>query len=84
MAVYIIVFALGGALFFGLRSWDRRMRAQRALLPAPGADDESLGDMIEANVDNLEFAADVVLRAARRVRADDGPSSSDDGGGDGG
>ena len=83
MAVYVIVFALGAALFFGLRHWGKRMQSRAALLPGPEAG-ETLGDKIEANVDNVEFAADVLLRATRRPRADDGDSGGDGGGGDGG
>jgi hypothetical protein len=82
MTVFIIVFAIGGALFFGLRHWDKQARAQRALL-APPEGGETLGDKIEANLDNLEFAADALLRATRRPKADDGDSGGD-GGGDGG
>lgn len=82
MTVFIIVFAIGAALFFGLRHWDKRARAQRALL-VPPEEGESLGDKIEANVDNLEFAAEKLLHAVRRPKADDGDSGGD-GGGDGG
>ena len=84
MAVFIIVFAIGAALFFGLRHWDKQARARRALLPPPEAGDETLGDKIEANIDNLEFAAEKLLRATRRPKADDSDSGGGDGGGDGG
>lgn len=85
MAVFIIVFAIAGALFFGLRFWGKRMQARAALLPAP-EDGETLGDRIGANVDNLEFAADLALRAARRAKVEDGAAdgAGDGGGGDGG
>lgn len=83
MAVFIIVFAIGGALFFGLSYWDKQARAQRALLPTPETGEETLGDKIEANVDNLEFAAEALIRAARRPKTDDSDSGGD-GGGEGG
>ncbi len=83
MTVFIIVFAVGAALFFGLRHWDKKARAQRALLAAPEAGQETLGDKIEANIDNLEFAVDAVIHATRRAKADDGDSGGD-GGSDGG
>lgn len=79
MAVFIIVFALAGALFFGLKYWGRQMQAKAALVAEDG---DGLGDRLEANVDNLEFAADLIGRAARRGRGDD--SSGDAGGSDGG
>ena len=72
MTVFIIVFALAGALFFGLRYWGRRVQTGGISTPDGG---ETLGDRIEAQTDNLEFAADLVQRAARRARSDDRASS---------
>jgi hypothetical protein len=84
MIVFVMVFVIGGALFFGLRYWDKRSRAQRVALPVTS---EVVDDAL---ADNLDFAADVALRMGKRFKGGDrsedgaGDSSADGGGGDGG
>jgi hypothetical protein len=89
MFVYVIVFALMAALFFGLRAWDKKNRAQRAILPGPAAQAENT-----ETIDNLEFLVDFATRGGPgtkgtagkggTAKSDNDGSSADDGGGGGG
>jgi uncharacterized membrane protein YgcG len=78
--VYVIVFALAGAFFWGLRRLGRRLAP-----PAAGTADAGGGDSPLA--DNAEFLAQAAERVLRRRGGSDSVSEgggSDGGGGDGG
>lgn len=79
--VYVIVFALAGAFFWGLRRMGRRLPPPAAGAADAGGEDSSLAD-------NAEFLAQTAERVLRRRRGDSDNGSdgggSDGGGGDGG
>jgi hypothetical protein len=89
IVIYIVGFGLMGAMFFGLRYWDKRRRAQ---LPPPSsgndAGEPALVKQIEEGSENVQFFGGAILRALTKGKPGhkdrDGPGDSDGGGSDGG